>query len=125
MQADGSLTAKAPYMTMRLPIDPKGEFKAKSPPPYKPASGGDGMCTDTDGRYYVASALGVQIFDPTGRLCGILPKPQPDKPLTNCTLAGQNREYLYVTNGDKVFRRKLKAAAQSSAWLNTPESRRA
>ena len=109
VQADGTLSAKAPYMTMRLPIDPKGEFKAKSPPPYKPASGGDGMCTDTDGRYYVTSALGVQIFDPTGRLCGVLPKPQPDKPLTNCTLAGQNREYLYVTNGDKVFRRKIKA----------------
>ncbi len=107
---DGSLSAKEPYMTMRRPIDPKGEFKAKSPPPYKPAAGGDGMCTDTDGRYYVTSALGIQIFDPTGRLCGVLPKPQPDKPLTNCVLAGTNREYLYATNGDKIFRRKVKAS---------------
>jgi sugar lactone lactonase YvrE/enterochelin esterase-like enzyme len=107
--ANGDLSAKAPYMTMRLPIDPNGEFKMKSPPPYKTSSGGDGMCVDADGRYYVTSALGVQIFDPTGRLCGVLPKPQPDKPLTNCTLAGPNRQYLYVTNGDKIFRRKVQA----------------
>jgi enterochelin esterase family protein len=110
VQADGSLTAKAPYMTMRRPIDPKGDFQFNNPPPYKSAAGGDGMCTDTDGRYYVATALGVQIFDPIGRLCGVLPKPQSDRPLTNCVLAGPNHEYLYVTNGDKVFRRRVKAS---------------
>ena len=67
------------------------------------------MTSDTLGRYYVASALGVQVFDPTGRLCGVLPKPQPGKPLTSCGFAGANREYLYVTNGDKIFRRKVQA----------------
>ena len=48
MNADGTLDAKAPYMTMRLPIDPKGEFKQAEPPPYNPASGGDGMTSDDD-----------------------------------------------------------------------------
>jgi enterochelin esterase family protein len=38
-----------------------------------------------------------------------LPKPQLDKPLTSCALAGPQREYLYVTNGDKIFRRKVQA----------------
>ena len=57
----------------------------------------------------VATALGVQVFDPTGRLCGVLPKPQPDKPLTSCGLSGPNREYLFVTNGDKIYRRKVQA----------------
>ena len=56
--------------------------------------------------------VGVQIFDPTGRLCGVLPAPQPAKPLTSCALAGQNLEYLYVTNGDKIFRRKVQAKAK-------------
>ena len=37
----------------------------------------------------------------------MLPKPVPDKPLTNCVLAGPNRDYLYVTNGDKIYRRKV------------------
>jgi sugar lactone lactonase YvrE/enterochelin esterase-like enzyme len=109
IEPDGSLSAKEPYMTMRLPIDPKGEFNFNEPPPYKKAAGGDGMASDTLGRYYVATALGVQVFDPTGRLCGVLPKPQPDKPLTSCMLAGPQREYLYVTNGDKIFRRKVQA----------------
>ena len=105
---DGSLDGKIPTMTMRLPIDPKGEFKFNQPPPYMPTAQGDGSAVDKSGRYYVTSALGVQIFDPTGRLCGVLPKPQASQPLTSCVLAGVNHEYLYITNGDTVFRRKLK-----------------
>jgi enterochelin esterase family protein len=95
-------------MTLRLPIDPKGEFRSSEPPPYQAASRGDGMAVDKSGRYYVTSAVGVQVFDPTGRLCGVLPKPSEAQPLTSCTLAGPNHEFLYVTNGDRVFRRKLK-----------------
>jgi enterochelin esterase family protein len=109
VNADGTLDAKMPYMTMRLPIDPKGEFKQAEPPPYNSASGGDGMCSDEQGRYYVATTLGVQVFDPTGRLCGVITRPQLDKPLTSCTLSGEARAYLYVTNGDKIFRRKVQA----------------
>jgi len=118
IEPDGKLSAKGPYMTMRLPIDPKGEFVRHEPPPYKKAAGGDGMITDMAGRYYVATALGVQIFDPTGRLCGVLPKPQPDKPLTSAMLSGEKREYLYVTNGDKVFRRKV--LATGAIFYQTP-----
>jgi enterochelin esterase family protein len=109
IEPDGSLTAKTPYMTMRKPIDQAGEFKFNEPPPYKKAAQGDGMTSDTLGRFYVTSALGVQVFDPTGRLCGVLPKPQADKPLTSCALSGEKREYLYVTNGDKIYRRKVQA----------------
>ena len=109
VNADGSLDAKMPYMTMRLPIDPKGEFRQAEPPPYNPASGGDGMCSDESGRYFVATTLGVQVFDPTGRMCGVITRPQLDKPLTSCTLSGEGRAYLYVTNGDKIFRRKVQA----------------
>ena len=75
------------------------------------------MTSDTLGRYYVTSAVGLQVFDPTGRLCGVLTKPQPDKPLTSCVLSGPNREYLYVTNGDKIFRRKVQAVGNTSTRL--------
>ena len=109
IEPDGTLSAKAPYMTMRKPIDPAGEFLFHEAPPLKKAASGDGMTSDTLGRYYVTSAVGVQVFDPTGRLCGVLPKPQADKPLTSCALSGEKREYLYVTNGDKIYRRKLQA----------------
>ncbi|MFN9913644.1 MAG: SMP-30/gluconolactonase/LRE family protein, partial [Pirellulaceae bacterium] len=73
VQADGLLDAKLPVMALRLPIDPKGEFVFHQPPPYQTASRGDGMAVDKQGRYYITSALGVQIFDPTGRECGLLP----------------------------------------------------
>jgi enterochelin esterase family protein len=109
VEADGSLSSKAPYMTLRLAIDPKGVFERQSPPPYQPASRGDGMTADAQGRYYVTSAVGVQVFDPTGRMCGVLTKPQPEKPLTSCALAGEKRGYLYVTNGDRIYRRKVQA----------------
>ncbi len=107
VQADGKLDAQMPTMTLRLPIDPKGEFKFNEPPPYMAASRGDGMAVDKAGRYYITSALGVQVFDPTGRLCGVLNKPKESQPLTSCVLAGSNFDYLYVTNGDTIYRRKL------------------
>ena len=109
INADGTLDAKEPYMTMRRPIDPNGEFKFAEPPPYRKNASGDGMTSDAAGRYYVTSAVGVQVFDPTGRMCGVIPAPQPAKPLTSCALSGPKLEYLYVTNGDKIFRRKTQA----------------
>jgi len=96
IEADGGLSAKEPYMTMRAPLD-------------KPAvAAGDGMATDAAGRYYVTSAVGVQIFDPTGRLCGVLPKPQ-NKGLVSVAFAGPRLEYLYVCSADKIYRRKTRA----------------
>jgi len=107
VNSDGSLDAKMPTMALRLPIDPEGEFKFNEPPPYQTSGRGDGTAVDKIGRYYVTSALGVQVFDPTGRQCGVLPQPNPTMPLTSCTLAGTDHHYLYVTNGDTIFRRKL------------------
>lgn len=107
VNADGMLDAKMPTMALRLPIDPKGEFKFNAPPPYLTASRGDGMAVDRLGRYYVTSAVGVQIFDPTGRQCGVLPKPNAALPLTSCILAGPHHDYLYITHGSTILRRKL------------------
>ncbi|MEZ6134851.1 MAG: alpha/beta hydrolase-fold protein [Pirellulaceae bacterium] len=108
VNAGGKLDAKLPTMPMRLPIDGAGEFKFNEPPPYLTASSGDGMAVDRAGRYYVTSALGVQIFDPTGRPCGVLPKPDPSQPLTSCVLARAEHDYLYVTNGKHIYRRQLR-----------------
>lgn len=107
VKAGGMLDAKMPSMTLRRPVDPKGKFEFHQPPPYQTASRGDGMAVDRIGRYYITSDLGVQIYDPTGRQCGVLPKPDPNSPLTSCVLAGQGHNDLYVTNGKTVFRRKL------------------
>ena len=104
---DGTLNAKMPSMTLRRPIDQKGEFRFNEPPPYSNSAKGDGMAVDKKGRYYITSALGVQIYDPTGRPCGVLPKPDADQPLTSCILAGPNHSTLFVANGKTIYRRKL------------------
>jgi enterochelin esterase family protein len=107
INADGSLDAKMPTMPMRLAIDPKGEFRFNEAPPYVTASKGDGMSVDSIGRWYVTSSLGVQIFDPTGRPCGVLPTVDITQPLTTCILAGSDFNTLYVANGTRLFKRKL------------------
>ena len=108
IEPDGSLAHKEPYMTLRTEVD----VNAKSPdgrsPVFKTRSSGDGMTSDRQGRYYVASAVGVQVFDPTGRMSGVLPKPSA-KFMTSCGFGGPNMDVLYVTCADQVFARKTKA----------------
>ena len=96
IEPDGTLSAKEPYMTVVTPVD-KPEIASS-----------DGMTTDWVGRYYVTTAVGLQMFDSTGRLGGVISKPQ-SKPLSNVTFAGPKFDYLYVTCGDKIYRRKTKA----------------
>ena len=103
----GVLDAKMPTMPMRLPIDPKGEFRFNERPPRLNSAKGDGMAVDRRGRYYVTSAVGVQVFDPTGRPCGVLPKVDGDKPLTTCMLAGKGLNTLYIAHGNRIYRRLL------------------
>ena len=107
VNAGAVLDAKMPSMPMRLRIDPKGEFRFNEPPPYMAVSRGDGMAVDKRGRYYVTSDLGVQVFDPTCRPCGVLPKVDNDQPLTTCMLAGPDHSTLYIAHGKRIYRRKL------------------
>ncbi|MEO8495479.1 MAG: alpha/beta hydrolase-fold protein [Planctomycetota bacterium] len=107
VNAGAVLDAKMPTMPMRLAIDPTGEFRFNEPPPYVETSRGDGMAVDKAGRYYVTSDLGVQVFDPTGRPCGVLPKVDKDQPLTTCMLAGPDHSTLYIAHGTRIYRRKL------------------
>ena len=49
-----------------------------------------------------------QVCDQAGRVNGIIPKPQRAG-LSNITFGGPDLSELYVTCGDKVFKRKTKA----------------
>jgi gluconolactonase len=71
IQPDGSLVHKQRYFYIHMPDAAT-------------RSAADGMAVDTDGRVYIATALGVQVF------------------------GGPNFDELYVTNGDKVYKRKTK-----------------
>lgn len=99
VEADGSLSGGK--RTMNLHIPPKGD------------SQGDGMTVDAQGRYYVTSAVGVQVFEPSGKLLGVIPRPQ-EKGTVSAGFGGPNMEYLYVCSADKVYRRKTQT---KGAWL--------
>ena len=107
VEADASLKFKQPYMTMRRKPDP--DAKRDILPAFKPSCRGDGMITDAYGRYYVATELGVQYFDPTGRISGVIPGPHGIKGMTSVTFAGPQLEYMYITCFDKIYRMKTKA----------------
>jgi gluconolactonase len=62
-------------------------------------SGGDGLCLDVEGRYYVAGRLGshVNVYEPDGALVDVLPL-GVDGFLTNCCFGGPELRDLYATD---------------------------
>lgn len=97
VEADGSLSFPDKYYGP-LRLDPRHE-----------GTGSDGMTVDKDGRLYVATHAGLQMFDPTGRMGGVILKPQ-NKKLSNATFGGPELSFLYVTCSDKVYRRRTKTS---------------
>lgn len=94
IQADGSLAHKQRYFYAHMPDAAT-------------RSSADGMAVDTDGRVYIATALGVQVFDQIGKCHAIIPAPQAAA-LSNVEFGGPDMSEMHVTNGDKVFKRKTK-----------------
>jgi gluconolactonase len=98
IQADGSLANAERFFHLELPDDVEsGPLRAH----------GDGMTIDTEGYVYVATNLGIQICDQPGRVVGIINKPSTADP-SNLVFAGPGLKTLYVTAGDKVWRRRLR-----------------
>lgn len=95
IEDDGTLSGGAPYMTMWLPVG-------------KETASGDGATTESKGRFFVTTELGVQIFDPAGRLSGIIGKPTPQSKVVSVEFAGKDHSTLFVAAGDKIFARQLK-----------------
>jgi gluconolactonase len=65
------------------------------------------MAVDADGRVYIATALGVQVFDQIGKCHAIIPAPQAAS-LSSVKIGGPAMDEMYVTNGDKVYKRRTK-----------------
>lgn len=101
---DGGLAEGRPFAAMQLPPEAATAGVSASR-----VAKGDGMVVDASGRVYVATAIGVQVFDQGGTLLTVLPKPT-ERGITSCTVAGPASEYLYITAGDRVFRTRLAAA---------------
>ena len=94
IQPDGSLTNKQPFYHLHL-VEGFTE------------SGADGIAVDRNGTLYVTSLIGLQVADQAGKVNSIVSKPQAG-PLSNVVFGGPDFDDLYVTIGDKVFKRKVR-----------------
>lgn len=61
----------------------------------------DGIRVDDEGRLFCTSGLGVEVFDSSGRLVTLVQTP---KPASNCCFGGADRQTLFITARDTVYR---------------------
>jgi sugar lactone lactonase YvrE/enterochelin esterase-like enzyme len=98
VQPDGSLAYGVAFHRLEIPDEVEsGPVRASA----------DGFTVDREGFLYVATNMGIQISDPAGRTPAVLLKPSSKNP-SNVLFAGPQLDTLYVTAGDKVFRRHMK-----------------
>lgn len=65
------------------------------------ASGADGLAIDNDGRLYVATTIGVQVFSPQGQHLGTIPVSRPPQ---NLAFAGPNKKTLYIVGRGAAYK---------------------
>jgi hypothetical protein len=99
--ADGTLDAGQPYCTLRTPVPSDRDLRRAKAKPVPVTS----LTTDADGRIYAATPLGIQVFDPTGRLSGVLLPPAAGE----LTHLGWEGDRLVVWAGDTKYARRMNA----------------
>jgi len=95
IKKDGTLTYKQRYGWLHVPDTKENAWS-------------DGLKCDTAGRIFVTSNIGIQVLDQLGRVNAILPTPPANGQTSNLCFGGPDFNILYVSSGDKVYRRKLK-----------------
>jgi enterochelin esterase family protein len=93
--ADGELSSGEPYCPLRRRI---GQEQVAV----------TGLTTDTAGRIYAATPDGVQVFDPTGRMCGVLTLPAKGA-IGRIGWSGTKKHLLALQVGEAWYMRKLNA----------------
>lgn len=71
--------------------------------PPRGLSYGDGMALDADGRVYVASTPGIQVFDRMGRYLGTIALRRP----SSLAFSGPDLHTLYITAGNSLFKVRM------------------
>jgi gluconolactonase len=91
---------------MAYPIESPGKigkgrvFCTLEQPKGKKGSGGDGLTIDAKGNLYITSGLGLQVFDPAGKMLGIIRLPEQP---ANVTFGGADFKTLYVTARTSLY----------------------
>jgi gluconolactonase len=69
--------------------------------------GGDGATIDTKGNLYITSTLGLQVFNPEGKLLGTIAIPEQP---ANVAFGGPDRKTLYVTARTSLYTVPMEAS---------------
>jgi sugar lactone lactonase YvrE len=69
-------------------------------------SGAMQVAMDRNGSAYLATGMGVQVFDRNGRVTAILPLPE-NEPATGVCFGGPDFSTLYVLSGGKIYQRTM------------------
>lgn len=91
---------------MAYPIEGPGKigkgkvFCSLKQPAGKKGTGADGATIDSKGNLYITSAIGLQVFDPSGKLLGVISIPEQP---SNCTFGGADMKTLYVTARKSLY----------------------
>jgi len=91
VQPDGTVKNKRAFL--QLQDTPAGD-----------ESGADGMAVDRDGRIYVTSVVGIQVFDASGKY---LARFQAARRSQNIAFAGPDKRTLYFTAGQGLYRMQM------------------
>ena len=100
--ADGSLSNKRRFALLNL----TPEVLEAATPADRYDSRADGTAMDTEGRYYVATKSGVQIFLADGTYAGTIWMPQYP---VSVTFGGAARDVLYMVGESSVWAIPTKA----------------
>ncbi|MCS6978408.1 MAG: SMP-30/gluconolactonase/LRE family protein [Gemmatales bacterium] len=103
---------------MAYPVEAPGKlgkgrvFCTLQQPEGRSGTGGDGLTVDVKGNLYITSQLGIQVFDPNGKLLGILKFPEQP---ANVTFGGPDRKTLYVTARTSLYSVPMEIAGHEFA----------
>ncbi|MES2303146.1 MAG: SMP-30/gluconolactonase/LRE family protein [Pseudomonadota bacterium] len=89
--ADGSLSARRDFAKL-------AGFKTT---PTGPTSGADGIVVDKDGRVFVTSTLGIEVFSPEGQPLGVIKLPKQPQ---NLAFGGKDHSHLYAVGRGSAYR---------------------
>ncbi|HEX3315989.1 MAG TPA: SMP-30/gluconolactonase/LRE family protein [Gemmataceae bacterium] len=96
IETDGSLGPGDRYYSLRTETDTPMRVTA--------------MTMDAAGLLYACTPIGIQAFDPTGRLCGVFTGPAKEM-MTAITLGGPQGDTLFVASGEALYARKIRGKA--------------
>ena len=112
----------ARYHVRAFAVEPSGDLTVGTgrvfarPDPEEPG-GPDGLKVDRDGRVYVAVAQGIWVYEPDGRLLGIIGLPKRPANLAWCD---PDARALAITAQDTVYRVRLEVAGIMPPFLPRP-----